>query len=77
MHRAALAAVIPRRVVRRLYPDEPTEGLPAELCGMLRAGGGPRGYLCRGTQCDTPAETVAVWQDLLRSASRRLDLVPA
>jgi uncharacterized protein YyaL (SSP411 family) len=73
MHRAALAAVIPRKVVRRLYPDEPTEGLPAELRAMLQAGGGPRGYLCRGTQCDTPADTAAGWQDLLRSASRRLE----
>ena len=71
MHRAALATMLPRRVVRRLLPDQPLDGLPAELRAMLRSGSAARGYLCRGTVCEAPVDGVDAWRELLRGALRR------
>lgn len=71
MHRAALAAAMPRRVVRRLLPDDNPAALPAELRAMVR-GEGARGYLCVGTRCLAPAATEAEWRTRLREAARSL-----
>jgi hypothetical protein len=70
MHAASLAAGMPRRVVRRLFPTSEVESLPAELRAML-SGGGPAGYLCVGTHCLAPAATVEEWHERLRSVTRR------
>jgi uncharacterized protein len=72
MHRAALAAFVPRRVVQRVPPAEAgRRPLPPALKGMLAAGGGARGYACTGSSCSQPAADLASWQatlDSLRSA---------
>jgi uncharacterized protein YyaL (SSP411 family) len=63
MHRAALAAFAPRRVVQRLTPAEAAERrLPPALTGMLAAGSGTRGYACTGTACGLPAGTPEEWR---------------
>ena len=63
MHRAALAAFAPRRVVQRLTPAEAAERrLPPALAGMLAAGSGTRGYACTGTTCSLPAGTAEEWR---------------
>lgn len=64
MHRAALAAWMPRKVVRRLHPGAPGAGLPEALRAML-TGEAPRGYLCVGTRCRPPAGTAAAWAERL------------
>lgn len=66
LHRTALSSVLPRRVVRRLLPDQSPEGLPPELQAMLTAGSGARGYLCRGTVCEAPVDDLEAWKQLLR-----------
>ena len=71
MHRAALVTVLPRRVVRRLLPEQPADGLPVELQAMLAGDSAPRGYLCRGTVCEAPVEESEAWERLLRSVMRR------
>jgi len=74
MHQLALRTVLPRRVVRRLHPDDDAPGgLPAELRVMVEAGPRVRGYLCRGTQCEAPADHLEAWQERLRSAGRRME----
>jgi uncharacterized protein YyaL (SSP411 family) len=70
MHRAALAAGMPRRVVRRLLPTGEAGSLPAELRAML-AGSGPAGYVCIDTRCLIPAATLEEWWDRLREVTRR------
>jgi uncharacterized protein len=66
MHRAALASFAPRRVVQRLTPAAAAEHkLPAALAGMLAAGRGARGYVCVGTSCRLPAETIEAWEQEL------------
>jgi uncharacterized protein YyaL (SSP411 family) len=72
LHRLALAAPLPRRVVRRLFPGQSPEGLPPELRSMLDRGDRPRGYLCVGTRCLAPAEHPAVWRETIRQALGRL-----
>jgi uncharacterized protein len=69
MHRSALAAFAPRRVVQRLTPARVAETrLPPALTGMLAAGSGTRGYACTGTSCSMPAATLEAWQrELARS----------
>jgi hypothetical protein len=69
LHRAALASPLPRRVVRRLVPGTPCEGLPAELAAMLAEPEHVRGYLCIGTRCLAPAETPEAWQERLREGA--------
>jgi uncharacterized protein YyaL (SSP411 family) len=63
MHRAALAAFAPRRVIQRLTPAEAAERrLPPALAGMLAAGSETRGYACTGTACGLPAGTLEEWR---------------
>ena len=63
MHRLALTAPVPRRVVHRLAGAGPAAGLPAALAAMLAsAGTGPaRGFLCVGERCQAPVEGEAAW----------------
>jgi uncharacterized protein YyaL (SSP411 family) len=70
MHRASLAAAVPRRVIRRLRPSDDPGNLPAELRAMV-TGEGPRGYLCIGTRCLAPARTVQEWSERLREVTRK------
>jgi uncharacterized protein len=68
MHREALAAFVPRRVVRWIGVDQRDQpGLPPALAGMLAAGRAPRGYACTGTSCSPPASDLASWQATLES----------
>ena len=71
MHLAALAAGMPRRVVRRLHPESAVETLPPELRAML-GGSGPAGYLCVGTRCLAPARTVGEWRARLGEVTRKV-----
>ncbi|MBA3496323.1 MAG: thioredoxin domain-containing protein [Gemmatimonadales bacterium] len=66
MHADALATFVPRRVLRRLAPNDPaTPSLPPAMAGMVAAGRAPRGYACTGTSCRAPAETVERWRATL------------
>jgi uncharacterized protein YyaL (SSP411 family) len=67
MHRAALAAFVPRRAIQLLSPDSAgRRQLPAALRAMLTAEA-PRGYLCTGTACSAPAADLVSWQTALES----------
>jgi uncharacterized protein YyaL (SSP411 family) len=72
MHAEALATFVPRRVIRRLAPDEALgQALPPAMAGMVAAGVAPRGYACTGTSCRAPADTPEAWRrtlDELRQA---------
>ena len=70
MHRKALAAAMPRRVVRRLRRADDTATLPAELRAML-VGSGAAGYVCIGTRCLAPAHTLEEWRERLREVARQ------
>ena len=63
MHRRALAAPVPRRVVHRLASGAPSAGLPVALAGMIAsAGTGPAlGFLCVGERCEIPLRGDAAW----------------
>jgi len=66
MHAEALAAFVPRRVIRRLTPeDAATEALPAAMAGIVTASAGPRGYARSGTSCRAPADSVEAWRRTL------------
>jgi hypothetical protein len=66
MHADALAAFVPRRVVRRLSPSGATDPtLPPAMAGMIAAGRTPRGYACTGPSCRAPADTVDQWRATL------------
>jgi uncharacterized protein len=68
MHRAALAAGVPRRVVQLVAPGDTRQpGLPPALRGMLAVGAGSRGYACVGASCSQPAADLASWQATLES----------
>jgi uncharacterized protein len=69
MHRAALAAFLPRRVVQRLSSAPGgTPALPATMRGMLAtAGTGPRAFACVGATCRAPAEDEGAWKTTLRA----------
>jgi uncharacterized protein YyaL (SSP411 family) len=68
MHRAALSAFLPRRVVQVLLPADATDRtLPPALRGMMAIGGSPRGYACSGTSCSPPAGDLASWEATLES----------
>jgi uncharacterized protein YyaL (SSP411 family) len=71
LHREALAAPLPRRVVRRLRPGQPADPLPAELRAMLAAGDAPLGYLCIGTRCLAPVADPDRWAEMFREAQGR------
>jgi uncharacterized protein YyaL (SSP411 family) len=63
MHRLALAAPLPRRVVHRLVAGTPAGELPPALAAMVASAGGgvARGFLCVGESCRAPIEGVAAW----------------
>jgi hypothetical protein len=67
MHRLALAAPIPRRVLHRLNGAGSAAGLPPALAAMLASTGtGPaRGFLCVGESCRAPVEGEAAWAAVL------------
>ena len=68
MHRRALAAFAPRRVVQRVTGADRT--LPPAVAGMLAtAGGSARAFLCRGAACSAPAATDAEWARTLAGLS--------
>jgi uncharacterized protein YyaL (SSP411 family) len=67
LHRMALAAFVPRRVVVRLLPGADPESLPAALRGMAPAADRGRGYLCVGNHCLAPMDTLVGWEAALRS----------
>lgn len=67
MHRRALAAFVPRRVVRRIAPDAAGDAaMPPALAAMLEPRRGASsesalGYACIGASCRLPAEGDAAW----------------
>jgi uncharacterized protein YyaL (SSP411 family) len=68
MHRAALSAFVPRRVVQLITQEAAgRQPLPQALRGMLAAGPGARGYACTGTSCNPPTTDLASWQATLES----------
>jgi uncharacterized protein YyaL (SSP411 family) len=69
MHRHALAAFVPRKVVQRVTTEEAdTRPLPPALAGMLSAAAsGPRAYFCAGSVCRRPAESVDEWRATLQA----------
>jgi uncharacterized protein YyaL (SSP411 family) len=71
MHRAALRAPVPRRVVRLVAGGRPLPpALPAALQAMAGTGTGTRAYACSGTSCQAPALTTGEWEAaLLRLSS--------
>ncbi len=69
MHRTALAAPMPRRVIRRIHPGDSADSLPGELRAML-GGERPRAYVCVGNRCLAPAGTLEEWNDRLRGIAR-------
>ena len=71
LHRRALAAFVPRRVVVRLAPDTPTDRLPAALRGFAGAAGSVRAIACTGDRCLAPSSDPDEWSARLRS------LIPA
>jgi uncharacterized protein YyaL (SSP411 family) len=68
MHRRALAAFAPRRVVQRVSgADEPLPPVVSEMLGSAR--GSARAFLCRGAACSAPATTDAEWAGTLAGLS--------
>ena len=68
MHRAALSAFLPRRVVQLVLPTEAgDQAMPAALKGMMVAGKAPRGYACTGFTCSQPADDLSSWLATLES----------
>jgi hypothetical protein len=67
LHRAALAAFVPRRVVVRLVPGSEDIALPPALRGLAPTADLVRGYICTGTRCLAPVDTVPAWRSALRS----------
>ena len=63
MHRLALAAPLPRRVVHRLVAGAPAGDLPPALAAMLASAGSgaARGFLCVGDSCRAPVEGAEAW----------------
>jgi hypothetical protein len=64
MHRAALRTFAPRRVVQLVQST--TDALPPAVAAMRPPHGGSRGYLCMGTRCRAPADSLEAWHDTLR-----------
>ncbi|MEO8294515.1 MAG: thioredoxin domain-containing protein [Gemmatimonadota bacterium] len=79
MHQRALATWLPRRVVRRLAPDQlKRRALPPAMAGMIQPGAGARAYACIGASCRLPVSKAAEWDALLREiACIREARVPA
>ena len=67
LHRHALASFTPRRVVVRLSPGVPASRLPPALAALVPSADRARGYVCVGTHCLAPVDTLAAWDSALRS----------
>jgi len=67
LHRLALAAFVPRRVVTRLLPGAELSSQPPALAALAPAAEQPRGFLCTGERCLAPVDSVTAWRALLRS----------
>ncbi|HEY9382164.1 MAG TPA: thioredoxin domain-containing protein [Gemmatimonadales bacterium] len=67
LHRLALNAFVPRRVVVRLRPGDATGSLPPALRTLAPIADRPRGYLCVGTRCLAPVDSRRAWSAALRS----------
>jgi hypothetical protein len=69
MHRHALAAFVPRKVVQRVTTEEAdARPLPPALAGMLSAAtNGARAYFCAGSVCRRPAESEDEWRATLQA----------
>ena len=74
MHADALAVFVPRRIVRRLVPEDAgARPLPPAMAGMVSAGKAPRAYACTGTSCRPPADTIEQWRGILAELPCSLD----
>ena len=71
LHRQALGAFVPRKVVVRLVPGGDPDRLPPGLRALASTGAEVRGIACAGDRCLAPAGDPAEWKVRLRS------LVPA
>ncbi|HEX7023405.1 MAG TPA: hypothetical protein VF187_01195, partial [Gemmatimonadales bacterium] len=71
LHRQALAAFVPRRVVVRLTADASSSALAPALGAFAGAGARVRAIACTGERCLAPVSDAAEWSTRLRS------LVPA
>lgn len=71
LHRQALGAWVPRKVVIRLVPGEDPARLTPALRALASAGAQVRAIACTGERCLAPATDPAEWEVRLRS------LVPA
>ncbi|HSE52966.1 MAG TPA: hypothetical protein VLB00_12315, partial [Gemmatimonadales bacterium] len=73
LHRQALGAFVPRKVVIRLVPGDDPDRLtpPLRALALARAGAEVRAIACTGDRCLAPAGDHAEWSVRLRS------LVPA
>lgn len=67
LHLAALRSGLPRRVVQRVRAGH-APPLPAAVQGMLGAAHGTRAYLCVGTSCRAPVQSIEAWRGLLEEA---------
>ena len=69
LHREALRAFVPRRVVVRLTPEAPPGvAVTAAVAELSRDRSRVAGYCCTGAACLAPALTVAEWRDRLSAA---------
>lgn len=66
LHRAALRAYRPRKVIHRLRPGDQPDTLPSALVAML-TGDAPRAYVCAGMACAAPVADEAGLANTLRS----------
>jgi len=67
LHRLALAAFVPRRVVIRLLPGADLERLPPWLRALAPAADASRGIACAGDRCLAPTSDPDEWRTRLRS----------
>ncbi len=66
MHRAALSAFLPRRVIHRVgEADLARRFLPPAVTAMVNASAGTRAYACVGAACQAPVSTLQAWRDTL------------
>ncbi|HET9275850.1 MAG TPA: thioredoxin domain-containing protein [Gemmatimonadales bacterium] len=66
LHREAVAAYVPRRVVTRLLPGRPA-GLPETLAALAPSADVVRAVACVGDRCLAPAAVPAEWRERLRT----------
>lgn len=65
MHLAALRTFAPRRVVQLVRAS--AGPLPPAVAAMRPPGGATRAYLCVGTSCRAPVDSLPAWHDTLRA----------